>query len=732
MPNHAAFSWKFHRIGGLDQVTLRTPEELLHLDELDPKLWVALSCPIDKLQFDARTLELLDADKDGRIRIQEVLGAVRWTVARLSDPALLAESRPGLALEEIRQDTDEGRLLYAAASRILTQNGKEGPLTQEDVMGAIDAATQTAFNGDGVMTPHPSFAPDINRFIEDIITTTGGATDVGGQQGATLELAQTFMRNIQDYKVWFDELAAYADTFPLGSGTDTAFRVFQSVQSKIDDYFTRCQLVAFDVRASDALNAPETVFAQLVDHDLNTNDEAMRELPLAHIAADQPLPLEKGLNPAWRDQIITLKDTIAVPLLGVRDELTSDKWQTIKTRFAPYAELVARKPESGVEQLGMERLEELLSSDLPSRFEALAQQDEEAAGHLKTLTDVERLVLYHHHLHRLLMNFVSFCDFYALSRPTTFQIGTLFIDGRGCNLCLRVDDITSHAAQAQPSHLCLAYCECSRPDTGQKMNIVAAVTAGDSNLLLPGRHGVFVDTQGQSWEAVLVKLVDNPISIRTAMFAPYKRFGRMITDQLEKLASSKDSALMSDASKSIEKLATDTQKDAKPFDIGRSMGIFAAIGLALGAIGTALASIAAALFALSWWQFPLLFLGIFLCISGPSMFLAWLKLRRRTLGPVLDASGWAVNSQIPINFMLGSCLTDAAALPPNASRSFDDPFRKQNRWKKWAVAFGVACLAALLAGGGYWGWKEYQKRHPATQEQASDIAAPKVPAPPVK
>ena len=325
MPNHAAFNWKFHRIGGLDQVTLRTPEELLHLNELDPKLWVALSCPIDKLQFDARTLELLDADKDGRIRIQEVLDAVRWTVDRLSDPALLAESRPELSLEEIRQDTDEGRLLYSTASRILTQSGKEGALTQEDVAEAIDAATQTAFNGDGVMTPHPSFDPDMNRFIEDIVATTGGATDAGGQQGATLELAQTFMRNIQDYKAWFDELAAYADTFPLGSGTDTAFQIFQSVRPKIDDYFTRCQLVAFDVRASDALNAPETIFAQLVDHALNTDDEAMRELPLAHIAADQPLPLEKGLNPAWRDQIIAMKDTIAVPLLGVRDELISDK-----------------------------------------------------------------------------------------------------------------------------------------------------------------------------------------------------------------------------------------------------------------------------------------------------------------------------------------------------------------------------------------------------------------------
>ncbi|MFR0875078.1 MAG: hypothetical protein ACLSHC_11080 [Bilophila wadsworthia] len=209
-----------------------------------------------------------------------------------------------------------------------------------------------------MMTPHPSFAPDMNRFIEDIVATTGGATDAGGQQGATLELAQTFMRK-QDYKAWFDELAAYADTFPLGSGTDTAFQIFQSVRPKIDDYFTRCQLVAFDVRASDALNAPETIFAQLVDHALNTDDEAMRELPLAHIAADQPLPLEKGLNPAWRDQIIALKDTIAVPLLGVRDELTSIM-VTIK-RVSPCSGTGCPKPENENRRNGGELL-----SDLPS------------------------------------------------------------------------------------------------------------------------------------------------------------------------------------------------------------------------------------------------------------------------------------------------------------------------------------------------------------------------------
>ncbi len=164
------------------------------------------------------------------------------------------------------------------------------------------------------------------------------------------------------------------------------------------------------------------------------------------------------------------------------------------------------------------------------------------------------------------------------------------------------------------------------------------------------------------------------------MFAPYRRIGRMVTDQIEKFTDAKSAAIVSDASKSLEKLATEGK--ARPFDIGRSMGIFAAIGLALGAIGTALASIASALFSLSWWQFPLLLAGLFLAVSGPSMFLAWLKLRRRTLGPVLDASGWAVNSQIPINFMLGSYLTDTAALPPNANRTFNDPFRNRSHRRR--------------------------------------------------
>jgi len=59
--------WHFVRLGGFDQVRLETGADLLALDQLDQKLWAALSCPTQGLEFDEKTLALIDTDGDGRI-----------------------------------------------------------------------------------------------------------------------------------------------------------------------------------------------------------------------------------------------------------------------------------------------------------------------------------------------------------------------------------------------------------------------------------------------------------------------------------------------------------------------------------------------------------------------------------------------------------------------------------------------------------------------------------------
>ena len=119
-----------------------------------------------------------------------------------------------------------------------------------------------------------------------------------------------------------------------------------------------------------------------------------------------------------------------------------------------------------------------------------------------------------------------------------------------------------------------------------------------------------------------------------------------------------------------------------PFDIAKFAGIFAAIGMALGMIGTALASIFGGLIALKWWQIILVFVGIMLVISGPAMVLAWLKLRRRNIAPLLNANGWAVNAASKISIPFGETLTEMAKFP---KMKLKDPYAKKGipTWKKW-------------------------------------------------
>jgi hypothetical protein len=100
---------------------------------------------------------------------------------------------------------------------------------------------------------------------------------------------------------------------------------------------------------------------------------------------------------------------------------------------------------------------------------------------------------------------------------------------------------------------------------------------------------------------------------------------------------------------------------------------------------------------LAWWQIPLVFAGVMLLISGPSMLLAWLKLRQRSLGPLLDANGWAVNVRARINLPFGASLTQVARLPDGASRSMNDPFEeKEPPWRNYGILAVVAVVMLVI------------------------------------
>ena len=250
----------------------------------------------------------------------------------------------------------------------------------------------------------------------------------------------------------------------------------------------------------------------------------------------------------------------------------------------------------------------------------------------------------------------------------------------------------AHARVATNSESFLLYCACTRRGQPvrerESLNIVAAVTAGSESELLVGRNGLFYDRQGNDWDATVVKVVQNAISVREAFWSPYRRVSRLVSEQIQKLAASRDDALVNKTAARVGS-GTDAAAEAstmsKTFDIAKFAGIFAAIGLAVGALGAAMAAIFSGLMSLQWWQWPLVVVGVLLAISGPSMLMAWFKLRRRNLGPILDANGWAVNTQARINIAFGTALTQLAHLPAGSARALRDPYAARRPLWPWLL-----------------------------------------------
>jgi hypothetical protein len=312
---------------------------------------------------------------------------------------------------------------------------------------------------------------------------------------------------------------------------------------------------------------------------------------------------------------------------------------------------------------------------------------------------VEKMILFRRDLVRLVRNFVNFSEFYG-QRRAIFQAGTLYLDGRSCSLCLPVEDAAKHATVAGLARAFLVYCDCTRP-AGEKRSIVAVVTGGGTDNLMVGRNGVFYDHKGNDWDATVTRIIENPINIRQAAWAPYKRFVRMIEEQVAKRASAADEEARQKtraaATQTVhaDKTKAEEAAEKKPEPKKIDVGTVAAIGVAVAGMATFLSSILATFLGLGMWM-PVGALGLLLAISGPSMLIAWLKLRQRNVGPILDANGWSVNALAKINIPFGSALTKVAALPPGARRQLRDPFaEKRTPWGLYLTLLVMLGLAAL-------------------------------------
>ena len=527
------YKWTYANVGGVTRVRIQSGEDIRHLGELDKKKWTVLSCPVNGLEISAESLQLMDLDGDGKLRVKEVIATADWLCANLKNMDTLLEKTDCVALDNIADE---------AIKAVAEPLAKEGKISLADVDAAIAAVT----------------------IEEQAVPAAPLEADV-----------------MAAYKAKKEEYAAYFE------------------------------------------------------------QEKLQKLGLALIPED-----------------------------AVKPGMTEKKFNEMGAQIAEY--------------------EAAKTAAETANAEALAAAK-------AVYAPLRKLLLLHRDFFRLLRNFVALEDFYDRNPQTmaSFQAGTLIIDQRACHLCMRVNDLPKHDTQAPLSGMYLIYCNCMNQKSGKSMQIVAAMTQGEINNLSVGKNGVFYDNDGLDYDASIFKIIDNPISIRQAFWTPYRKMSKWIEEKINKSAAEKDAAVMGDMTAKGDGLLAKGEGDAAPkpaFDIAKFAGIFAAIGMAIGMIGTMLVSVAHGWITLTWWQQILVLVGIILIISAPSMVMAWLKLRRRNLAPVLNANGWAVNADAIISVPFGRTLTDQVRFPFTK-----DPLKKgMSTWAKWLLAIGIILLIIAI------------------------------------
>lgn len=617
------YKWTYCSLGGVTRVNITSGEDIAHLAELDQKMWTVLSCPVKGLELDERTLDLIDYDRDGKIRVDEVVTASQWLCKVLKNPDKILLGQDFVDLDDFNTDNEEGAMLKESAVKVIKLMGSD---------------------------KNSISLPELNDFLAHYDDDSKKALD--------------------------DSLGALSlDVAPYGENTDDAVAAVNAIKDKIADYFMRCKFIQFHSDSTTALDVNAEKVAAISEKNLATCVEEISSYPISRPIASAVLPINEGINPAWQAAFGKVKALVLDVDYPGKESITETEWNACVAKCDAFVASKADKTTA-------------INEDHAAKL---------TEGH-DAIKPLERLLHLNRDFFTLLRNYVMMSDFYDRSKDAIFQAGKLYIDSRCLNLCMRVTDSAKHLNDSRISGMFLIYCTCTSRVKNATMNIVAVLTDGDLDNLRVGKNAVFYDRSGQDWDAVVTHILDNPISIRQAFWSPYKKIGNFVTEKVNKSAAEKEAKQMEEMTAKADNVSLSAEKKEgqkkQAFDIAKFAGIFAAIGMAIGFITSALTGLLTTFFKnpVSMALFVIL---ILLCTSGPSMFIAWNKLRKRNLGPVLNANGWAVNAKIVVNTRFGATLTELASYPKIV---LEDPFaeKKMPKWLRWIISILVCAVAIFL------------------------------------
>lgn len=688
-------------------MVLANAEDMKQIVNLDTALWAVNSMPLEAVIADPEFLDFMDTDHNKRIRPDELRAAVSWILDLLSDYSGLDSGSDTLRIDAINPLHKDAAILKASAHLVLqnlcAQNQDVLTLAQIRDKKNIIAAGNS--NGDGIITPNNTNDEMVGQMISDIIACSGSKTDRSGGPGIDAEILDSFLKEAAEHLEWLKTGLNDDRTSPYGENVSAFYTLFDSLRTRMDEYFSFCGGLADDdgerfgsSAKIDPLNIQEmTKFIQTA--------------PLAIPSRNSVLDSSKWLNPLWKANILDFlamaKKLGAVKKAG---QITESEWKTICTNFTVRTAWSARKKNDHFDALTIEKLEEYLKEENIGKLRKMMVDDLSVAGEIDALDNLRKLILYQKNMLEFVNNYITLASLFNPEHPSMVQPGALIMDGRYFTLASYVFNIAEHKKIISRSNICVVYLDLTTgtPPALRKMTIAVAITSGSMRNIFIGRSAIFITGDGTEWDAKVIDLIQQPVSFKEALLMPFYKIGDFAGKQADKFFSARSKEAETMLTKQADNITsgkipqTQVQQTASkqtPAISGSMLLMGGGVGLA--ALGSSIAFITNSLKNIPLWHVFAVFFGIVLIISAPMMLVSLIKLWSRCISDFFAASGWALNPKMRLSRKMGAIFTYRPRFPKSILLRGDivklfSSFRQEE--KKCSFSCVLAYLLAVIIG----------------------------------
>lgn len=696
---------------------IKTSERLLSILHLDDALWTATGVDIEYLSMDKRFLSYLDSDSNGRILCGEARSAIRYLASCLLDLATAFDKTDILSPADIRTDTQEAKELAEAIQRMdsviqacsdnpdssktnsVCHDNKSAVLADDGNKLDVSLATvevckrilrDRPVSADGVVLPGAADDPVLRGFLEEIIRSVGGELHPGGTLGVSIPEIDEFLEEARLRLEWLDKGDQNTAIMILGSDTAGAYAHWNAIRSRIADYFELDGLIAIDPSlAQQAAKIPLEAYIRALAEEPDT---AAHAAAISRAAAPLAIPDGKGslVLESVRDPSAAAQTALAFELAGrvlnkepaLLSQLSREDFEKIDYAFAPFQAWLASERGGRLAHLSTERLRTLTSDKLVASARELVAKKGAAALAADDIRTVERFLLFKRDLVHFLNNFVVFPYLYDPIITAAFESGSFVADGRRFNFSVRVRDIAKHKVSASYSRMYVMYLEVYSSGRAA-YHVAVPVTTGSQGRLYKGKHGLFREPDGTERDAVIVDILENPISTLETLGMPFRKAYKTVASKMEEMsrkaedrlarsaAEKTDAAMSTDVKTSTPETASGTPaiqeapstrtvksgntatSPSRFRNTGMQPGAFGGLlaggSIALAALGSSFAFISKTLSEMSGGAVFATLGALIAAILVPVLVSALFKLAARDLAPLLEASGLAMNQSVRLS-----------------------------------------------------------------------------------